>query len=44
MLKALKYWYEVKKNPLDTNRGIGIIPYIYNQAKEYYYALYLANL
>ena len=29
MLKALKYWYEVKKNPLDMNRGIGIIPYIY---------------
>ncbi len=44
MLKALKYWYEVKKNPLDTHRGIGIIPYIYNQAKEYYYALYLSDL
>ena len=44
MLKALKYWYEVKKNPLDINRGIGIIPYIYKQAKEYYYALYLSDL
>lgn len=44
MLKALKYWYEVKKNPLDMNRGIGIIPYIYKQAKEYYYALYLSDL
>ena len=44
MLKALKYWYEVKKHPLDTSRGIGIIPYIYKEAKEYYYALYLAQL
>ena len=29
MLKALKYWYEVKHNPVDTDRGVGIIPYIY---------------
>ena len=43
MLKALKYWYEVKHNPIDTDRGVGIIPYIYSQAREYYYALYLAD-
>ena len=43
MLKALKYWYEVKHNPVDTDRGVGIIPYIYAQAREYYYALYLAD-
>ena len=44
MLKALKYWYEVKKHPIDTHRGVGIIPLIYKEAKEYYYALYLAQL
>ena len=44
MMKALKYWYEVKHHPLDTNYGVGIIPQIYNEAKRYYYALYLAQL
>ena len=44
MLKALKYWYEVKKHPLDKNHGVGIIPYIYKEAREYYYALYIAQL
>ena len=44
MLKALKYWYEIKNHPLDKNYGVGIIPYIYKEAKEYYYALYLADL
>ena len=44
MLKALKYWYEVKKHPLDKTKGIGIIPYIYKEARDYYYALYLADL
>ena len=44
MLKALKYWYEVKKHPIDTTRGVGIIPMIYKEAYEYYYALYLAQL
>ena len=44
MMKALKYWYDVKKHPLDTTKGVGIIPYIYKEAKDYYYALYLAQL
>lgn len=43
MLKALKYWYEIKNHPLDKNHGVGIIPYIYKEAREYYYALYLAE-
>ncbi len=43
MLKALKYWYKVKGNPVDLNRGVGIIPYVYKQAYDYYYALYMAN-
>lgn len=43
MLKALKYWYEVKKNPVDLNRGVGIIPYIYKNAYDYYLALWLSH-
>ena len=42
MLKSLKYWYEIKKaNIEEANEGIGIIPYIYEQGKAYYYQLYL---
>ena len=43
MLKALKYWYKVKGNPVDLNRGLGIIQYIYKRAYDYYYALYMAH-
>ena len=43
MLKALKYWYEVKKHPIDKDKGLGIIPYIYKQAYDYYYALWQAD-
>ena len=45
MLKTLIYWYEVKGNSLEkANGGIGIIPYIYNMACQYYYNLYLIKL
>jgi hypothetical protein len=44
MLKALTWWFDVKKNTLEkTNGGIGILPYIYNDAKTYYYGLFLAQ-
>ncbi len=44
ILKTLKYWYEVKKSdPAKANGGIGIVPYIYDQAKDYYYRIYLAH-
>ena len=43
MLKALKYWYEVRKNPINTDRGVGIIPYVYKNAYDYYYALWQAD-
>lgn len=44
MLKALVYFYEIKENPIDkANGGIGIIPYVYKDAYNYYYALWLAN-
>lgn len=46
ILKALVWWYEVKNNPVDDKiitYGIGIVPYIYNDAKTYYYGLWLAQ-
>jgi hypothetical protein len=45
MLGTLVYWYEVKGATIDqANGGIGIIPYVYDQALQYYYALYLAQI
>lgn len=42
MLKTLQWWYEVKGNSIDkANGACGIIPYVYNEAMQYYYALYL---
>ena len=44
MLKSLKWFYEVKHNDKESSNGrIGIIPYIYEEAKKYYYNLYLAQ-
>lgn len=43
MLKALKYWYEVKQHPVDLSRGVGIIITAYKPAYDYYYALYLSQ-
>lgn len=40
MLKALTYFHEVKGNPLT---GVGIIPYVYDQAQKYYTALWLTR-
>ena len=40
MLRSLKWFYEVKNNSIDkANGGIGIIPFIYNDAYKYYYLL-----
>ncbi len=45
MLKTLIWWYEIKGNSTElSNGGIGIIPFIYQQACDYYYALYLAQI
>jgi hypothetical protein len=36
ILNALKYWFDVKGNDTSkTNGGIGIVPYIYEEAQEY---------
>lgn len=45
ILCTLKYFYEVKRNsPSDANESIGIVPYVYDDARKYYYALHLTNL
>lgn len=45
MLKTLVWWFEVKGNSIEkANGGIGIIPYVYQNACDYYYSLYLAKL
>lgn len=44
IFKALKWWFEVKGNSVEkANGGIGIVPYIYNDAKMYYYSLFIAQ-
>jgi hypothetical protein len=42
--KALIYFYEIKGNSIEkANGGIGIVPYTYKQAFDYYYALWQAQ-
>lgn len=37
VLNALKYFYEVKKGQKKkANEGIGIVPYVYDEAQEYF--------
>ena len=44
MRKALIYFYEVKgTDKAKANGGVGIRPYCYRQAYEYYYSLWLAQ-
>lgn len=45
MLKTLIWWYEIKGNSKEkANGGIGIIPFVYQDACNYYYSLYLAQI
>ena len=44
ILKTLIYFYEVKGNSKEkANGGIGIVPFVYQDAYNYYHALWLAN-
>ena len=43
MLKSLVYFYEVKGNHIENSKGIGIIPFAYKDAYNYYYSLFLAQ-
>jgi recombinational DNA repair protein (RecF pathway) len=45
MLKTLIWFYDIKGNSKDkANGGIGIIPFVYQDACNYYYSLYLAQI
>lgn len=44
ILSTLKWWIEIKKEKMeDAKYGIAIVPYIYDEAREYYYSKYLAD-
>lgn len=44
ILKSLVYFYEVKGNSIDkANGGIGIVPFVYQDAYNYYYDLFMAQ-
>ena len=44
ILKSLVYFYEVKGNSKDkANGGIGIVPFVYKDAYNYYYDLFVAQ-
>lgn len=41
--KSLIYFYEIKGNPIIKKATIGIVPYIYREADNYYYTIWLAK-
>lgn len=44
ILRTLKYFYEIKHNTIDpTMDTIGIVPWIYQEAYRYYYAIWAAK-
>lgn len=44
ILKSLVYFYEVQNNNIEkSNYAIGIVPFCYQAARDYYYGLWLAQ-
>lgn len=44
ILKSLVYFYDIKHNSVEqSNGGIGIVPFCYQAAYDYYYSLFLAE-
>ena len=42
--RTMRYVYEIKKEPIEKGNGsIGIVPYAYEQAYNYWYTIWLAN-
>ena len=42
--RTLEYFYEIKKNAIEkANGGIGIVPWVYEEAKRYYYNQWLLS-
>lgn len=33
--QSIRFFYEIKENPI-TNQGLGIVPYVYDQAQKYF--------
>lgn len=44
ILKSLVYFYDIKNNPIEkANGAIGIVPFVYNDAYNYYFSLFVAQ-
>ena len=44
MFKTLNWWYGIKQNSLEkANNGIGIVPFVYQDALNYYHSVFLAD-
>ena len=44
VFKTLVYWYEIKRGDVEKSHySINIVPYIYNDAKEYYRQLWMVQ-
>jgi len=44
ILKSLTYFFDIKGNSIEkANGGIGIVPYIYEDARNYYTAIWMAQ-
>ena len=44
ILGTLKYWYNIKGNSIEkANGGIGIVPYVYEDASKYYETIFYAQ-
>lgn len=42
--RTLEYFYEIKNNPIEkANGGIGIVPWVYEEAKRYFYNQWLLS-
>lgn len=42
--KSLLYFYDIKNNPIDkANNTIGIVPFVYQDAYNYYYNLFMSQ-
>jgi len=44
ILKSLKWFFEVQGRQVEETYGIGIVPYVYKQAQEYYNTIALAKI
>lgn len=44
ILKTLIWWFDIQKNSIEAaHNSLGIVPYVYKDAYQYYYNLYLSQ-